>query len=80
MEIEIFGPGCPKCNNTKENVKKALAELKKDAEMVKVTDINTMIERGIIHTPALAIDGKILTQGKVPTVEEIKKFIKGSEQ
>ena len=75
MKIEIFGPGCPKCNNTKENVKKALVELKKDAEMINVTDINTMIERGIIHTPALAIDGEILTQGKIPTVEEIKKFI-----
>lgn len=76
MKIEIFGPGCPKCSVTKENVKKALAELKSNAEMVSVTDINIIIDKGIISTPALAIDGKILVQGKIASVEEIKNFIK----
>ena len=75
MKIEVLGPGCPRCVNTEANVKKALAELNKTAEVIKVTDINTMIEKGVIQTPALIIDGKIIMQGKIPTVEQIKQLI-----
>jgi len=79
MKIEVLGPGCPKCNATFENVKKALSELGKSAEVVKVTDINTMIEKGIMQTPALIIDGKLIVQGKIATVEQIKQFINKGE-
>ena len=75
MKIEVLGPGCPRCANTEVNVKKALLELNKTAEVVKVTDINTMVEKGVIQTPALIIDGKIVMQGKIPSVEQIKQFI-----
>ncbi|MCX5657980.1 MAG: thioredoxin family protein [Candidatus Omnitrophica bacterium] len=75
MKIEVLGPGCPKCANTEANVKNALLELKKEAKIVKVTDINTMIEKGVMQTPALIIDGKIIVQGKIPTVEQIKEWI-----
>ncbi|OGX16471.1 MAG: hypothetical protein A2166_01140 [Omnitrophica WOR_2 bacterium RBG_13_41_10] len=75
MKIEVLGPGCPRCVNTEVNVKKALAELNKTAEVVKVTDINTMVEKRIMQTPALIIDGKIMMQGKIPTVEQIKQLI-----
>ena len=79
MKIEVLGPGCPKCNSTMENVKKALAELGETADAVKVTDINAMIERGVMSTPALIIDGKVMAQGKVPNVEQIKDWIQHSE-
>jgi len=75
MKIEVLGPGCPKCANTEANVKKALLELNKTAEVVKVSDINTIIEKGVIQTPALIIDGKIVMQGKIPSVEQMKQFI-----
>ncbi len=75
MKIEVLGPGCPRCANVEENVKKALLELKKEAEIVKITDINTMIEKGVIQTPTLIINGKIIIQGKIPTVEQIKEII-----
>jgi small redox-active disulfide protein 2 len=75
MKIEVLGPGCPKCNSTMENVKKALTELRKTAEVVKVTDINAMIERGVMSTPSLVIDGKLMVQGKIPNVEQIKDWI-----
>lgn len=75
MKIEVLGPGCPKCHNTEENVKKALSELNKQAEVIKVTDINVMIDKGVMQTPALIIDGNIVMQGKIPTVEQIKQFI-----
>ncbi len=79
MKIEVLGPGCPRCHNTEENVKKALAELDKQAEVIKVTDINAMIDKGIMHTPALIIDGNIVMQGKIPTVEQIKQLIQKEE-
>jgi small redox-active disulfide protein 2 len=79
MKIEVLGPGCPKCHNTEENVKKALLELNKQAEVIKVTDINAMIDKGVMQTPALIIDGKIVIQGKIPTVEQIKQFIQKGE-
>ncbi len=75
MKIEVLGPGCPKCNTTMENVKKALAELGKTADVVKVKDINAMIGRGVMHTPALIIDGKVMVQGKIPNVRQIKDWI-----
>ena len=75
MKIEILGVGCPKCASLEANVKQALVELSKSAEVVKVTDINAIVEKGAMQTPALVIDGKIITQGKVPTVEQIKQFI-----
>ncbi|MDD5491987.1 MAG: thioredoxin family protein [bacterium] len=75
MKIEVFGPGCKKCHNTEENVRTALAELNQEAEVIKVTDINIMIDKGIMQTPALIINGKIVMQGKIPTTEQIKQFI-----
>lgn len=75
MKIEILGIGCPKCNATTENVKKALSELGKTAEVVKITDIKQMMERGVMSTPALIIDGKLMVQGKISNVEQIKNWI-----
>jgi len=76
MRIEVLGPGCPKCMSTEQNVKKALRELNLEAEVVKVTDIDMIIEKGAMWTPALVIDGKLALQGKIPTVEQIKQLVK----
>ncbi len=76
MTIEVLGPGCPKCMNTEQNVRKALAELNIQAEILKVTDIDAIIEKGVMWTPALVIDGKLALQGKIPTVEQIKQLVK----
>jgi len=75
MKIEVLGPGCPKCHHTEESVIKALSELNKEAEVIKVTDINAIIAKGVMQTPALIIDGNIVMQGKVPTVEQAKRLI-----
>lgn len=75
MKIEILGPGCPKCSSLESLVKKTVLELGLDAEIVKITDINTMIDKGVMQTPALIIDGNLVLQGKVPSEEEIKKII-----
>ena len=75
MKIEVLGPGCPKCHSTAENVKQALAQLNRADEVVKVTDIKTMIAKGVMMTPGLIIDGKVVLQGKIPTVEQVKELI-----
>ena len=77
MRIEVLGPGCPKCTSAEQNVRKALSELNVQAEVLKVTDINAMIEKGVMYTPALIIDGKLALQGKIPTVEQVKRLVKG---
>ena len=76
MKIEIFGPGCAKCNSLEKNVKEAVAQLNSQAEVVKVSDINEMVKRGVMFTPALFIEGKKMSEGKVPSMEDIKSWIK----
>jgi small redox-active disulfide protein 2 len=78
MKIEVLGPGCPKCMSMEQNVKKALAELAVQAEVEKVTDIEKIIQKGILSTPALVIDGRVVLQGKNPTVAQLKSVITGT--
>lgn len=78
MKIEVLGTGCPKCMSVEQNVKKALAELALQADVQKVTDIQQIIQKGVMSTPALVIDGKVVLQGKNPTVEQLKELFKGA--
>ncbi len=75
MKIEILGTGCPKCKKLEENAKRALQELKIDAKIEKVTDILKITER-ITIPPAIAINWEIKAEGRIPEVEEIKKWLK----
>ncbi|MBU0757784.1 MAG: TM0996/MTH895 family glutaredoxin-like protein [Nanoarchaeota archaeon] len=76
MKIKVYGSGCPKCRQLEENTKIALSDGKKKAMVEKVTDMEKIIDAGIMMTPALEIDGKIVSAGKVLSPEEIKKSIK----
>lgn len=75
MKIEILGPGCPKCKKLFENTQQALRELNLSADIIKVEDINKIMEAGVMITPALSVDGEVKAAGKVLTVEEIKKIV-----
>ena len=77
MKIEIFGPGCSKCNSLEKTVKEAVSELNLAAEVVKISDIGQMVERGVMLTPALFVDGNKILEGRVPNLEAIKKILKG---
>ena len=76
MKIEVFGTGCAKCNRLEENVRKAVKEAGIKADIVKVSDMDKIIDRGIMLTPALAIDGEEVAVGRVPSVDEIKRMLK----
>ncbi len=75
MKIEILGSGCPKCIKTMENVKKAVKKSCIQAEVVKVTKINDIMNYGVMVTPALVIDGNVKVAGRIPTTDEIQKWI-----
>lgn len=79
MRIEVLGPGCSKCDDTFEKVKQVLDELNLEAELIKITDVFQIIDRGISMTPALIVNGKVKFQGKVPSTREIKKLLAGEE-
>ena len=76
MKIEILGTGCAKCKATEKIVRKAVEELGIQAEVVKVEDLQDIINRGVMMTPAVVVDGEIKISGHQPTIEEIKKIIK----
>ena len=71
MKIQILGTGCPKCRTLESNAKEALAETNLDAEIVKVSDINEIMEFGVLMTPALAINGDVKSSGKILTKDQI---------
>ena len=71
-KIEIFGTGCPNCEKTEDNIKRVIEEMDLDAEIVKVEDMNKITERGVMLTPAVAVDGDMKITGKVPAEEDIK--------
>jgi len=75
MKIEILGTGCPKCKKLAELTEEAVNELGVSAEIIKVTDINKIIDYGVMVTPALVIDGNVMVAGKIPSKAEIIKWI-----
>jgi small redox-active disulfide protein 2 len=76
MKIQILGAGCPKCKQLAENTENAARELGVQFEMEKVTDINKIMDFGIMMTPALAVDGVVKSVGKLLSPDEIKKILK----
>ena len=77
MKIEVLGTGCMKCKRMMKNVEAAVKELGITAEIRKVDDISEIINRGVMLTPALAVDGEMKVSGRVADVKELKEILKG---
>lgn len=75
MKIEVLGSGCPRCKQTYKIMQMAIEELNEKVDLVYVTDINEIISKGVMTTPAVTVNGKIVMSGKIPTLEEAKQFI-----
>jgi small redox-active disulfide protein 2 len=78
MVIQILGPGCPNCQNLEKNARQAAANLGLEAEFQKVTDMDEIVEMGVMRTPGFAIDGKVQKSGKVFSSEEIEEVLKAN--
>ena len=75
MTIKILGPGCKNCVSLAENTKDALSEIGMEAEIVKVTDFAEIAKFGIMSTPGLVIDDKVVSFGKVLKPKDIVKIL-----
>lgn len=73
--IEILGPGCSRCEALYERARQAARELGLECDIVKLTDVNTILGYGIMTTPALVVDGKVKVSGRVPSVEQLKAML-----
>jgi small redox-active disulfide protein 2 len=76
MEIRILGPGCPRCHEVRKRTVNALAELTVAADVQEVTDFKKIAEYKIFATPGLVINGKVKCSGRIPSLEEIKAWIR----
>lgn len=76
MTIKILGTGCPKCHSLEANAKKAIAQAGITATVEKVTDLNAIMDFGVMVTPALVVDDTVKSAGKVLSPDDILKFLK----
>jgi len=75
MNIKVLGGGCCKCENLLEAVKEAVAEKKIEAEIEYITDMSKIMEYGIMSTPALMVDNKVVSMGRVLKAKEVLKYL-----
>ncbi|HCF93747.1 MAG: thioredoxin family protein [Verrucomicrobiota bacterium] len=75
MKILIYGTDCPKCRKMEEVVKQRLAELGHPTDIEKITDMREIIDAGVMYTPALSIDGKVVVTGRVPSADELEELM-----
>lgn len=75
MEIKVLGPGCAKCKTTEKAVKEAVQSSGKDIKVTKVDDIVEIMNYGVMRTPAIVVNEKVVISGKVPTQKELLEII-----
>lgn len=75
MKFQVLGSGCAKCKTLAQHTEAAAQALGLDYELEKVTDMNAIIDAGVMSTPALAVNGDVKSTGKVLSVEELKKLL-----
>lgn len=75
MEIKVLGTGCAKCKSLEKATNEAVAKTGVEATIIKEEDIVEIMKFGVMTTPALVIDGKVVVKGKVPSVSEISKLL-----
>jgi small redox-active disulfide protein 2 len=77
MKIQVLGPGCQNCVTLESRTRRALAACGREATVEKVTDYAEIARLGVMKTPGLVIDGKVVVSGRVPSVEEIQALLIG---
>lgn len=77
MKVQILGTGCPKCRMLEETARRVIVKYNLPAEVEKITDLDAIMDMGVMITPALAIDGEVKSSGKVLNEDQVKAFIDG---
>ncbi len=76
LNIKVLGSGCANCKRLEANARKAVDDLRLDAEIEKVTDMGDIMKWPILATPGLVINGKVVSSGRVPSDTEIAGWLK----
>jgi small redox-active disulfide protein 2 len=76
MDIKVLGPGCTNCKNLERATREALADLGLEATIEKVEDYPTIAGYGVMSTPALVIDERVVVSGRVPTAAQIRDLLR----
>jgi small redox-active disulfide protein 2 len=79
MEIKVLGTGCPNCKKTKAVVSEALRDLDVDVQVIEVQDIPSIMAYGVMSTPAIVIDEKVVSAGKVPAKSQVIAMIRSAQ-
>ncbi|MFN2380514.1 MAG: thioredoxin family protein [Bacteroidales bacterium] len=80
IKIVVLGTGCPKCKTLEKLVRDTVAQLGIESEVTKEEDIMKIMEYGILHTPGLVINGRVVASGRIPSAKEITGFIESEKQ
>ncbi|WP_312726013.1 thioredoxin family protein [Stutzerimonas kunmingensis] len=75
MKLTVYGSGCAKCQQLSANAEAAARRLGLEFEVEEVTDVNAIIDAGVMRTPALAVDEEIVVEGKVPSSDELEQLL-----
>ncbi|MCP4213327.1 MAG: thioredoxin family protein [bacterium] len=75
-QIKILGTGCAKCTKLAETTEKAAQELNIQYELEKITDMDKIMEFGVMTTPAIVVDGQVKVAGSIPKIDMIKEMLK----
>lgn len=75
IELEILGSGCKKCQQLENNARQAVSQMGIDAEIHHITDHVEIVKRGVMSTPALAVNGKVVSKGQVISPQQIQQLI-----
>lgn len=79
LSIKVVGSGCPSCNKLESLCREVVSEKNIEAQIDKVTDINEFAELGILLTPGLLINDKIVSSGKIPTKSTLEHWLKDAQ-
>jgi len=75
LKIEVLGPGCVRCETLEKNVRAAVQEMGIEAEVTKISEIKDIAARRVMMTPALAVDGQVVSSGHLLSVIQVKKLL-----
>ena len=78
LSIKVLGPGCANCRKLEEIAREAVASLGVAAEIDKVTDMQQIIDYGVLKTPGLVINGKLVSSGRIPTPQSVADWIRAA--
>ena len=79
MEIKILGPGCHRCHELDKRTREVVKELGLDSSVEYIQDLNEILEYPILATPGLVVNGQVVCSGRVPSKDEIAKFLSSAD-